>query len=62
MSTLTIDDKSYDLADLSEAAKTQLAHLQFADSEIQRLQMQLALAQTAKNTYLAALKEILARN
>jgi len=62
MNTLTIDDKSYNLDDLPEAAKSQLAHLQFADSEIQRLQLQLALAQTAKNTYLAALKEILAKS
>jgi protein O-GlcNAc transferase len=59
MPTITIDDKSYDLDALSDAAKQQLTHMQFADAEIQRLQMQLALAQTARNAYAAALKELL---
>ena len=59
MTAITIDDKTYDVATLSEAAKQQLAHLQFAEAELQRLQMKLALTQTARNTYLAALKDLL---
>ena len=38
------------MADLSEAAKAQIANIQIADAEIVRLQQQLALAQTNKRT------------
>ncbi|WP_396190035.1 DUF6447 family protein [Flavobacterium sp.] len=59
MTTLNIDNKEYDLDKLSEEAKQQLKNVQFADQEIQRLQVQLALAQTARNTYFRALNEAL---
>jgi len=61
MPQITIDDVAYELDDLSDAAKQQLAHIQFADAEMQRLQMQLALAQTARAAYFGALKELLAK-
>jgi len=54
--TITIDNKEYDLGTLSEKAKAQLKNLRIADREIQRLQMQLALAKTARSTYAQALQ------
>lgn len=54
--TLTIDGKKYTLDQLSKSAKAQLASLQVAEQEIARLRAQLALAQTARNAYAAALK------
>lgn len=53
--TITINNQDYAVADLSEAAKAQIANIQIADAEIVRLQQQLALAQTARNAYAAAL-------
>ncbi len=51
MATVTIDDKEYNLDDLSDTAKKLLASLQFAQSEIQRTQANLALMNTAASTY-----------
>ena len=53
--TLTLDGKDYKIADLSEEAKNQLQSLQLAETEIKRLQMQLAMVQTARNAYQQAL-------
>jgi hypothetical protein len=57
MATLTINGKDYDLDGISEIAKAQLASLQFADAEIQRLNAKLAVFNTARNAYL---KDLLA--
>ncbi|MBK1618604.1 hypothetical protein CKO42_09170 [Lamprobacter modestohalophilus] len=54
--TLTIDGTEYNPGDLSDAAKQQLANLRVCDQEIQRLQQQLAIAQTARGAYANALK------
>jgi hypothetical protein len=59
---ITIDNVTYELDQLSEAARIQLNHLQFSDGEIQRLQMLLAQAQTARSAYFAALKDQLPPN
>ena len=59
MSKLTIDGKEYELASLSDAAKAQFTSLQVTDAEIQRLTIQLAIAQTARNAYAKALSELL---
>ena len=56
MPTLNIDNKEYDLDALSDECKAQLASIQFCDHELARLQAQAAALQTAKNTYLQALK------
>ena len=53
--TLKIDNVDYKIDDLSDNAKAQIQSIQFADAEIQRLNMQLALAQTARNAYMQAL-------
>jgi len=59
MPTITIDGKEYDPEKLSTEAKSQLTSLQLTDAEIQRLQIQLAIAQTARNAYATALKSAL---
>ena len=60
MPTIKIDDKKYDLDQLSDEAKAQLASLQFVDSELQRLNNQAAVLQTARASYAKALNEALA--
>lgn len=59
MPTIKIDDIEYDLDSLSAEAKSQLQMLQVTEQEIQRLQLQLAIAQTARNAYANALKSAL---
>ena len=60
--TITINDKEYNLDDLSDNAKAQLGSLQLSDQEIIRLQQQLAIAQTARNAYAKALNEELPKD
>lgn len=55
MSTVTINDKSYALDSLNDEARQQLANIQFVDTELNRLQQQQAVLQTARNAYVAAL-------
>ncbi len=59
MTTITIDNKQYDLASLSDEAKSQLASIQFVDSELARLQAKAAVLQTARLAYSKALQAAL---
>ena len=59
MTTITIDNQNYDLETLSDEAKNQLVSLQFVDAELQRLNAQAAVLQTARLAYANALKEAL---
>lgn len=59
MSTIKIDNQTYELGQLSEEAKAQLVSLQATEAEIQRLNIQLAIAQTARSAYAVALKAAL---
>lgn len=59
MTTITIDGAEYDLETLSEEAKAQLGSLQIVDRRIASLQEELAIHQTARNAYAAALKALL---
>ena len=54
--TVTIGNKEYNLDNLSEKAKAQLANLRVADKEISRLQVQIALVKTARRAYAQSLK------
>lgn len=56
---VSIDGKEYDLTDLSVEAKEQLNNIQLTDQELQRLQVQTAITQTARNAYAQALKNAL---
>ncbi len=58
--TWTINDKEYDLDTLSDEAKSQIVNIQVVDSEISKLQQQLAIMQTARNAYGKALNEEIA--
>lgn len=59
MTTITIDNKQFDLDALSNEAKAQLASIQFVDSELTRLQAKAAALQTAHMAYAKALSEAL---
>ncbi|MDI1231255.1 MAG: DUF6447 family protein [Methylobacter sp.] len=59
MTTITIDNKEYELESLSEEAKAQLASLQFVDAELQRLNARSAVLQTARIAYSKALNDAL---
>jgi hypothetical protein len=54
--TVTIDGTTYKLADLSEQARAQLQNIQFCDQQIQQLQNELAVSDTARMGYSKALK------
>ncbi len=53
---VNIDGVEHKVEDLSDNAKTQINNLRVAEGEINRLQVQLGLAQTAKIAYTQALK------
>lgn len=53
---ITIDGMEYALSSLSNEARGQLQMLQATEQEIQRLQLSLAIAQTARSAYAQGLK------
>ncbi|ANT64113.1 DUF6447 family protein [Prosthecochloris sp. CIB 2401] len=53
--TLKVNGTEYNVDNLSKEAKEQLVNLRFAETEVRRLQAQLAMAQTARNAYQQAL-------
>jgi len=59
MPIITIDNKPYELDNLSNDAKAQLEMLLATDAEIKRLQQNLAMSQTARNAYAKALQAAL---
>ena len=60
MPTIQIDGKEYDTDTLSDEAKKQLTSLQIVDNEIRHLQVQLGIANTARNVHVQLLKAALA--
>jgi hypothetical protein len=59
---IKLDDKEYDVENLSDRAKTTLASLQFATTRIQELNNMHALLQCAKNSYVESLKREMLSN
>ena len=59
--TVAIDGKEYLLENLSEDAKAQLTNLRAVDQELARLQMQQAIAKTARNAYVQKLQKELVK-
>ena len=57
---INIDDKEYDAEQLSDETKAQLISLQFVDAELQRLNAEAAVYQTARVAYANAVNELLA--
>ena len=58
---ITIDEVEYNLSDLSDNAKAQLSNIQFVDAQIQHLNNEWAVADTARMGYTNALKAELAK-
>lgn len=58
---VTVDGVSYKVANLSEEAQSQVNNLQFVDAQIADLQAKLAVYQTARNSYQAALQQLIPR-
>ena len=59
---ITIDENTYDLDDVSENARAQLASLQFTMNKLSALNNMQALLTRAKNSYMESVKqEILAQ-
>ena len=61
-STVTVDDVTYIVEDMSEAAKAQLSNIQFVDGQILQLRNEWAVSDTARLGYTAALKGELVKN
>ena len=59
MATITIDEVQYELEELSDEAKAQLESLQAVEVRIAKANEEIAILQTAKYAYAAALKEVL---
>jgi len=59
MTQITIDNKSYDLESLSEEVKQELQMLQATDRKIAELNVELAIAKTARLGYARAVQGIL---
>jgi len=57
--TITIDGKAYKAEDLSEEVMAQLGNVRACDAELQRLNNQRAMIQTARNSYARQLGELL---
>jgi hypothetical protein len=53
---ITIDEIEYNSEDLSDNGKAQLASLQFLEVQMNKIKAEIAVYQTARNTYIGALK------
>jgi hypothetical protein len=62
MRKLVLDGVEYDAELLSDHGRAQLASLQFLEAQLARLQQDLAIYRTARETYLQALKADIERS
>lgn len=62
MPNITVDGIEYNTEDLSDNGKAQLASLQFLEVQMNKLKNELAVYQTARAAYVAALKTELEKN
>ena len=56
MPKITVDGIEYNTEDLSDNGKAQLASLQFLEVQMNKLKSEIAVYQTARINYVAALK------
>jgi hypothetical protein len=56
MPKITVDGIEYNTEDLSDNGKAQLASLQFLEVQMNKIKSEIAVYQTARNSYVAALK------
>ena len=59
---ITIDDVEYNLDDLSDDVKSQLSSIQFVDAQLQQLNNEWAVSDTARIGYTNALKRELEKS
>ena len=62
MPKITIDEIEYNTEDLTDNGKAQLVNIQFVDAQIQQLNNEWAVADTARIGYTRALKAELAKS
>ena len=62
MTTIKLDDKDYNVENLSDQAQQAVAALKFANIRIQELNNMRALLQCAKNSYIETLKREMLSN
>lgn len=55
MATLTVEGKQYDVETLSDEAKALMNSITFTDNKIAQLESELAMARTARNSYVQQL-------
>jgi hypothetical protein len=58
---VTVDGISYRFSELSAEAQAQVTNLQFVDAQMANLNAKLAVYQTARNAYQAALQQLVPR-
>ncbi len=56
MPKITIDDIEYNTEDLSDNGKAQVASLQFLEVQMNKINSEIAVYETAKTAYISALK------
>lgn len=56
MPQITVNNIEYNSEDLTDNGKAQLASLQFLEAQMTKLNSEIAVYQTARNSYVAALK------
>lgn len=56
MPKITVDGIEYNTEDLSENGRAQLVSLQFLEVQMKKLQSEIAVYNTARNSYVNALK------
>jgi hypothetical protein len=59
---VTIDGRNFDFEKLSGEARQQATNIRLVDEEIRRLQVRLAICQTARNAYSVALQAALPKD
>ncbi len=59
---IRLDDKEYEVENLSDRAKATLASLQFATTKMEELTNMQALLQRSKNSYIESLKQEVVAN
>lgn len=62
MPKITVDGLEYNTEDLSENGKAQLASLQFLEVQMGKIKSEIAVYQTARISYVSALKAALEEN
>ena len=57
MASITIDNQEYEIDSLSDKARATVVSLQFVQTELKKLEAQIAIYKTAEAAYSASLKE-----